>query len=419
MANRFERITKSVPQYYKPAINRNWRGILSAFANEDDRIDDALIDAKDQIFVKRASGQFLDMLGSNVGVPRTIIISFIDSLFRQLIPILSFYPKQVKSSMYAALSLFWPQEYMHSSVKSTSYEPFVFSGGERLYLTVDENKIVDVSFLATDFENPSAATAQEVVDKINTWLPDDVSAFVVYENLTGRSYVSISTNTYGLSGTIEVTGGDANSILNFPTEKVQYTKVSLEEINANEIVVRIPREISLQNGDPRLAHRFHADSTIVDGRPSVSSSSPFWPGHFFFDPRRGYSIGISSTRAELSTPILAGGNYSVLTFDDVSDYPSTGGYITFDFGLESQETVRYLTRLNNTQLRVDPFHTFAFAHAASTIVNLSQLNSVNPRTDGFDYAIFFLDTGISRQLTDAFLLLLKAAGIIVRVVYTT
>lgn len=409
MTDRFQRISKNIPQYYKPGINRNWKGILTALANENDTIDTSISNAKDQLFVQRASAQFLDMLGSNVGVPRTIVISFIDTLFRELIPILSFYPKQVKPSMYAALALFWPADYMHSTITSTSYGPYVFAGGERLFLTVDETKFVDVSFLTSDFENPLAATAQEVVDKINSWLPDDVKAFVTYNNISGHSYVSIATNTYGLSGSVQITGGSANSILNFSTSKSQYTKVSLEEVNANEIVVRIPREINLQNGDPRLAHRFHADSTIVDGRPSVDSGHPFWPGHFFYDFRHGGSIGISSTRAHLSTPITAGDNYSVLTFDDVSQFPSAGGYITFDFGLSTQETVRYLMRLNNTQLRIDPFHTFSYAHASTTLTNLSQITPVVPRIDGYDYAIFFLDTGISRELTEGFLLLLKAA----------
>lgn len=415
MANRFDRIAKSIPQYFQPLSNKNWKGFLTAFADEFDRMDTQTENAKEQIFVKTAVSNYLDLLGSNVGVNRVTIIKFIDESFRQLIPILSFYPKQIRPSMYAALSLFFPIYYMHASQVSTSFEPYNFAGGERLFLQVDGKKSLDVSFIIQDFKDNTAATAQEVVDKINEWLPESVKAFVYFDQIANKKYVGISTNTFGLSGSLKITGGTANSILNFSTLISQYVKVSLEEINPNEIVVRIPKELIIQNDDLRWSHYFHPNSTIIDSRPLIDSTHPYWPGNFFYDFQHGSSIGLFSIQALLQTNITKGSHYVTLTFNDVSHFPANGGYLVFHFGNSNEEkSVKYFTRINNTQLKIDAAHSFQFDHAINEPVNLMQLTPVVPKITGEDHAIYFTDTGISKLIAQTLLLLLKAAGIIVR-----
>lgn len=419
MATRFDRIISSIPKYYKPQINRNWKGILTAISDEDTRIDTANATAREQLFVQTAVSQFLDMLGSNVGVARPKLVKFVDSVFRQLIPILSFYPKQVRPSIYAALQLFWPTSYMHSTVTASAFEPYNLVGGERLFLTVDRHHDINVTFRAEDFENPGAATAQEVVDRINSWLPEYVIAFVTKNNQTGKNFVSVATKTFGLAGTIQVTSGTANNELLLPTAISQYTKVSLHEIHPNELVVRIPKNLTVEFDDLRFAHRFHPDATIMDSRPLIDAAHPYWPGGFFYDRPNGQSPGISSTRAKLQTAITASNHYAVLTFDDVSMFPGNGGFLLFNFGkATSEKGIKYFQRINNTQLSIDATYAFQYSHIVNEWVNLMQLSPVVPEPGGTDYPIFFVDTGIAQVLTEYFLLLLKAAGIIVRIVFT-
>lgn len=415
--NRNDRIYKGVPRYYSPGYNRNITALLDAFAAENTRIDTQAQNAKEQLFVGTAVGQFLDILASNLGVTRPTITPFSDDLFRQFIPLTSFAPKQVKKSIYQVLELFWGTEYLHSTVTTTNTETFNLSGGESLELEIDEKHTVIVTFVTADFATPGAATAQEVVNKINAFSPEYVTAFVNSDNLGGDVYVSIATRTFGIAGTIQITGGTANSILGFTTDKIQSTKVSLHEINPNELIVRIPRTLNVQTDQLLWSHHFHADSTIQAGDPS-STSDPYWPGSFLYDRSSGTSLGLYSTTALLSTSISSGVNYATLDFDDVSDFPSTGGRLVFDFGNSAQEdSIRFYNRITNTQLRIDATHIFEHDHAPGTLVNLMAVSPAVPETDGSDYPIFFVDTNIGQEIVEQGLLLLKAAGIIVRFVF--
>jgi hypothetical protein len=83
------------------------RGLLTAWADEDDRISASRQDAKEQVFVKFARQRFLNALGSNVGVFRPAAINLLDEQYRELIPALSWFPKQVEPTMQAVLDVFF------------------------------------------------------------------------------------------------------------------------------------------------------------------------------------------------------------------------------------------------------------------------------------------------------------------------
>ena len=102
-------------------------------------------------------------------------------------------------------------------------------------------------------------------------------------------------------------------------------------------------------------------------------------------------------------------------FDDVSHFPSAGGRLVFEFGTGRMEkSIRYYNRVSNTELRIDATHVFDNNHAIGSVVNLMDTTPVVPDIDGTDYPVFFVDTEIGEELAGIGLLLLKAAGVIVR-----
>jgi hypothetical protein len=414
MTTRLERIVSFVPEFYKPSSNVMFSGILKALAQEDTDIDTSITDAKDQLYISRAVSKYLDFLASNFNVARPTLIKFIDSKFRELIPVLTYWPKQVKPTIYKCLELFWNIEYLHSTATSGNFETFNLVGGETLSFLVDETHEVSVTFLADDFAVPGAATAQEVVDRINEWLPDYLIAHVYVNKLLNQNFVMISTSTFGLAGSVQVTGGTANVALAFDTNKHQYTKVSIHEIYPNELVVRMPKKIIIELDSLLWSHRFHVDSTIIDSRPVIDTLHPYWPGSFFYDRASGTSLEIHNITTTLGQIIAAGGHYALVTLGDTSQFVSTGGYVVFRFGLSRQEHVRYLSRPTNTTLLLDATYAFSYNHAIGETVNYCLPTPYAPRITGIDYPIFFVDTEVALQLVGSFVLLLKAAGIIVR-----
>lgn len=412
--DRLQRLINLMPRFYKPANNVMLNGILQAWAQEDQASEVSVSDAKDMLFIKRAISKYLDYLASNLNVSRPTIVKFIDDKFRQLIPVLTYWPKQIKPSIYKCLELFWSIEYLHSTATSGNFEPFNLSGGETLTFMVDEFHEVSVNFQATDFAVPGAATAQEVCDRINAWLPEYIIAHVYHNKLLNEKFVKISTNTFGLAGAIQVVGGTANVALAFDGEKHQYTKVSMHEMKPNELTVRMPKKIILEYDSLLWSHRFHADETIMDSRPVIDAAHPYWPGSFFYDRPAGTSIHLTSVNTTLNQVIGAGGHYAVVQFADTSQFPGTGGYIVFNFGGNRQEHVRYLSRPNNTSLLLDATYAFHYNHTFGTQVNFCYPTPYAPRITGIDYPIFFVDTEIALELVGSFVLLLKAAGIVVR-----
>lgn len=108
--SKVESIKRSFPKLYKPDANQFIKALLEAIGEEDNRAVEQITNAKAQIFVSTAEGTFLDTLGSNVGVERPLgaFGGFAtDDFYRQLIPLLSYAPKQIKDTMEDILFVFF------------------------------------------------------------------------------------------------------------------------------------------------------------------------------------------------------------------------------------------------------------------------------------------------------------------------
>jgi hypothetical protein len=124
--SKFKRMIKTLPSFYKAEIATVIGGLLKSWAISDDNIEIQIKNTKDQIFVKEAEGRNLDRLGDNVGVNRSPELGIADSDYRKLVPVLSFFPKQVRKTIVALLDVFWGPGFTRPNINSGNTGPFAF-----------------------------------------------------------------------------------------------------------------------------------------------------------------------------------------------------------------------------------------------------------------------------------------------------
>lgn len=379
MSNKFKRMVRSMPAFYKAEANTMIRGLLQAWAISDDEIEIQIQEAKNQIYVDSASGKYLDVLGNNVGVPRDGTLGLEDKDYRDLIPVLSYYPKQVRATLISLLDVFWGPGFTRANISSGNVETFdfgpqttltgtlrfkkddrkvtgvgtlftseiqigdylkpqSFSGTTYAKVTniindttlelafpwehdfainvqgtlapvrtlgykVDNNSEIFIRFKPSAFEDITAITVDELVTYINS-LPEhnqNITASKSIDPILG-SKLNIRTNTAGLQGSIQITGGDANDVsrLNFSLEKQTEVKCSVYEINPNEVVVKIPSSV------PVLRRSLKGSAHPKEYKVNIYSDK---------EPFNFSTLGASST-----LDIAVDGNVFNLSFTHATDF---------------------------------------------------------------------------------------------------
>ena len=134
-------------------------------------------------------------------------------------------------------------KFLDSTIVTTArgYTPKVLS------VKIDNDPQIDLVVIPKYISNLASATAEEVSNALNG-NGSNSTASSVRKDLTTNRYVNLRTNTTGSFGQIQVTGGTANAILNFPTtlntiDTLQFNTV-IYEINPREIVLKIPRLVA-------------------------------------------------------------------------------------------------------------------------------------------------------------------------------
>jgi len=267
--SKLTRLQKTLPAIFKPNINPFIKALIGMWANGLEEIQVQVDEVHDQLFIELADGNYLNDLGKNVGVNKPSFVTLADgtkellpgmadSSFRKLIPIMSFYPKQLKYTIISALDLFWGPTYSRSTITANNDEPYDLSGGKFLILKVDGDIDVTITFKDSDFETPAQATVDEVIAVING-TTETVTAISYYNYETASNYVRIYTNTIGTSGSIQITGGTANTAPDgfiFSTLVEEFIRVGAYEINNKEIVFRIPEDIPILLDTLKGSHHF-------------------------------------------------------------------------------------------------------------------------------------------------------------------
>ncbi len=123
---KIDRLSKTIPSLYNPLTNRFVKGLIEAWAQEDEVILTQIAETKDQLFVETADLQYLTALGQDRGVPRPLLIALADVYYRDLIVSMSYAPKQVRKTMYEVLDIFWGPTYSRANVTSDLSAPYNF-----------------------------------------------------------------------------------------------------------------------------------------------------------------------------------------------------------------------------------------------------------------------------------------------------
>lgn len=315
-------MARSLPALYKSEVNTMIRGLLKSWAVSDDQISIQLDNTKEQLFVKTGTGQNLDRLASNVGVTRSPDLGIDDNDFHNLVPVLSFYPKQVRATIISLLDVFWGPGFSRPNVSSGNVAPYNFGPETGLtgtltftknantikgigttflvqvqpgdYIKVAsasgityqkvsavlDNVTIELSlpwaqntavgvaaelapvrelsykadggeeksirFIPNAFADIAAVTIPELIAFINSNQEHSpiITASEFLDPVLG-SKLNIRTNTPGLQGSMQITGGDANDPLrlNFSTAIQIDTRCKVVEVNPNEIIVQIPSSV--------------------------------------------------------------------------------------------------------------------------------------------------------------------------------
>lgn len=363
---KLEKMQRFVPGLYRPTSNVNVKGLLYAWSNEDDKLVQAIQDAKEQIYVKLAKLQYLDSLGSNVGVFRPSSIGLADDQYRQLIPALSFYPKQVVPTIKKVLEVFFGENNPRVAV----YE-------------INPNEVV--------CQIPSSVPALRRTLKGSNHFHSYAGKILAVDNILKTLTVDFHSSTQNLivdelAGANFGVGAYAKPIL---SNQAGYAGVILQFSASTDLSV------------------FNVNDSFNIGKVNN------YPGSFVPNKTKLYTV--TKQRGILGMNLTAGNIYPTLTMQDASGIPDGNGKLIFSYGREAEEVgISYFGRPNNTTLLIDPSYTFLKNHSIGEVVNVIVQPYIEPAIDGSDLSVFLVGVEAARILAQQIVESVCAAGIVVR-----
>lgn len=157
--------------------------------------------------------------------------------------------------------------------------------------------------------------------------------------------------------------------------------------------------------DPRDAIGFELVSTsaLVEG----------FPGSFLYDLNAPFSTSVDETF--IDEKIQQGSSRTVVGVDNVENWDKEGHFI-INFGTKEQEgPIRYLNKVGQEALIIDPSHVFERDHLRGiSIRRVRNLGPAIPRINGQDYPVFITGTSQARTLLAGYLRDLVAAGVVLK-----
>jgi hypothetical protein len=362
---KLDKFTRFVPGLYKPSSNENVRGLLYAWAGEDDDIVQAVIDAKEQLFVQTAQLQYLDSLGSNVGVFRPTAFQLADEQYRLLIPALSFAPKQVRPTIIAVLNVF-------------------FGVGNPLVQVFESNP----NEIAIQIPSSVPSLRRSVRGSLH------LKAYSFMINSIDNTMKTMTVNTYNDTKVLKAD--------------------ELSDCTAGQDL-HTATIIGNSAGTGGVTIQFGASSDLSGfqtGRYFVVTN-PNYPSAYINDSRRAYSV--TKDRGVLGQNLKSGQISPHVTMQDSSNIPDSTGYICFNFGFNNEEgPIKYFSRPNNSTLQLDPSYVFTKNHTIGETVNVVVPPYQTPDINGYDYRPYLVGVTAARLLAQSIVQEVLAAGIVIR-----
>lgn len=339
------------------------RGVLSAWSKEDDRLVQAVLDAKEQIFTRFAQFQFLDALGSNVGVFRPTEFNLVDEIYRELIPVLSYAPKQIRITIKRVLDIFFGTN------------------------------------------NPKVKLAEINPNQIKIQIPSTVPS--LRKSLKGSHHFhSYSGNIVAIDNVLKTMTID----LEEATKTLQIDELKDGLIGQGISVGNI---LSNTAGSTGVVLQFPASDDLSSFTlGSFVMSSPRYPGSFIPDSTSAFTV--TSARGVLGQNITAGSFVTTLNMTDASNIPDEQGFLSFNYGRGNEESlVKYFGRPNNTTILLDPSYIFQEDHVAGEPVNAIKTPYLKPRQNGDDYSVYLVGVEAARLVAQRIVESIAAAGVVI------
>lgn len=416
MSNALKKYFDTIPKALNPEFNRVMYALIYAIALSDDDVEAAIAEAKDQLFVRTATGRNLEKLANSLGVAKPQSLGLTDKEFQELIPNLSLKPKTIRKAFYDTADVFWGPLYSRANVQSGNFSPYNINVGDSLFVSINNGELQQIKVLNGNIATPGFATAEEMVEifkRIKGATPE-----VITESLTGNKYVNIRTNTPGPTGSVEIYSSAIATAMDFEVGSYDLLKldqrVVVYNINPNELLIEIPAVIPALRRTLRGSHHFHADATI---EPAVAPANGVWQGSFIFSPNgQTNTFTISKQKAALQQTVVKGEIYTSVAVNDNSSFSLPTGDLIFDFGKDTQEgPVKYRGIPNSNTVLVDPGYVFKFDHTIGSSLNvITQKTPYTPLKNGKDLAVYLTSPSGAREVVQAILASLAAAGVIVK-----
>lgn len=209
-----------VRKFFNPALKgKNWTALVHGIATGDDIVKNDAILAFNQLFRSTASAPYLDDLVADYGDQRPAALGLNDDLLRRLSIEGSAY-KTLESTLEAVLEVFYGSTATRASATSTLTAPWDLRDGDQLSFVVDRRQTVTITFSAQDFSQIGQASGIEAAMAVTRgFLAANSRAYAlpIVNPLDGQTYLQVFSPSLGLDGSIQVIGGRAQNVFEFPT----------------------------------------------------------------------------------------------------------------------------------------------------------------------------------------------------------
>lgn len=212
----------SVRDYVPQFLNLKAIGDSKFFLNAlytavDEQVDNLLTiseGASKQLFISTASGRYLINLGNQEGFSAPTDAGLDSDSFRQIVPAVVSSPKQVMDTIVKIMSIFYDKTRINPYIISTMAEPYSFLNGDNIIISTDTGDL-NIAILSTAVSDINNVAAAEIAGIINS-SQSKVQADVYVAKDTGLSYLRLVSSAYGTGAFIQITGGTAQNIIQFP-----------------------------------------------------------------------------------------------------------------------------------------------------------------------------------------------------------
>lgn len=207
-------IRQFLPQHFKTKS-----GFLNSLINAIDQnyafLENFVTDARNQFYLSTAEGKYflylIDFLGFKLPANSGLDINAV----RQIAPLMINDPKQITITLTKLLELFYSSAKTKPSIISSQSEPYGLNDADSLQVTTRVGS-VEIEFNTSVFNDPNNVTAYEIAGYINS-VQSEIFASVFTDKGTNQRYLQILSNGYGLGDIIQVSGGTAQNLFQFPS----------------------------------------------------------------------------------------------------------------------------------------------------------------------------------------------------------